>query len=124
MRSFTNLTKTGPGKFAYLVDEIAYGITMNGSDDECGNSSEGPYFSCIIRGAVAIAGAFADIVPAMYLRLSEEDKTFIRLHPAGFILTENSDGFTEVTWYSTEKERETSWSELVKAVAEFEAGVV
>ena len=40
-----DLTKNGPGKYGFLVDAVAHHVSLDGCDEECGDSTEiGAYY--------------------------------------------------------------------------------
>lgn len=114
-----DLTRCGPGKFDYLIDEIAYELSLDGCDDECGDAETTDWFG-ILRG-FQVDGAFADLCAEQAVKCNEADLAFLREHAAGCIMRCDNNGFVTVTWHSNEKSREKEWRTISREVAKLEA---
>lgn len=106
------LTRRGPGKYEFLVDEILDGITLAGADDSCGDVDEVGLHASLIRGRVRVGPPLSDVVPETFAQMSFADVAWILAHRAGFIVLTDSNGFVTVTGYKESHSIERDWSEL------------
>lgn len=110
----SKLTPYGPGKFRNLVDCVAWSYTMEGAhDDETGESESVGWFG-VIFGAVDPEG----FEPGAGRTLSEFDRRFLADCKGGAIVSENSDGFVFVDYFSTDADIRAEWERIVERVSE------
>ena len=110
-----NLTQYGPGKFSFLVDALAYDASMDGCDEQCGESDTTGWYG-ILRGPIDPPQT-SDGAPLWGKRLSEDDRAFLADHKAGAIVCEDSQGFVAVDWFSDAEWLESRWAAIVADVA-------
>ena len=100
------LTKLGPGKFSYLVDEILYSLTLHGCDDECGTVEDIGW-----HGRLNGPLSAEDVETYSADNLSVDDRCYLRAG-AGFIVREDSQGFVDVAHYDTKEALDSAWSRI------------
>lgn len=102
----------GPGKFQTFVDAYLYSWSLDGTDDQVGESDSTGWYG-LLQGPFAYKFDESDYLP----ELNSDEVAYIE-HLAGVILFENSQGFVYVTAYESDSELESSWA---KVSAEIEA---
>ena len=115
-----------PGKFegGLLIDEAAYQFTMNGADEEVGESDSFGWFGLL---KTKMPGDFVPDIEAMMkevdpdnLPLTDTERAFLK-RVVGCVVYENSQGFIDVTWYTNKRALETAWRGINKEYEAFDA---
>lgn len=106
----------GPGKFDTILDSHIYELSLAGCDDETGESETSGWFG-ILRG-LKCCPPFSDVSASW--ELNEAELAYLREHPAGCIVSEDSQGFVSVEYFKTEKALDKRWNSICRYVEKFE----
>jgi hypothetical protein len=102
--SKVGLRPYGPGKFDKIIDSEVYWIAQGGCDDECGSDSE--------RDGVWY-GLLRDLTLPTDVKITLAEDCFLR--PCkGAILSETSNGFVSVQYYTNRSTLEEAWRRVKK----------
>ena len=104
-----NLRPYGPGKYDTMLDAYIHDLSMNGCDEECGDTQDGLWYG-LLRG-IQVEMPFSDIAAG---RLTDDELAFLRQHRAGAILSEDSQGFVTVDYFTSQRSIEAAWHRAVK----------
>jgi hypothetical protein len=98
----------GPGKFNTILDAYVWSVSLDGGcDDETGDVTETGIWYGLMRHGRTI---FRDHDPR--LESLNEDEREKLTSSAGVIVSEDSNGFVAVAYYSTDKELDAAWREV------------
>lgn len=104
----------GFGKFegGLAIDPVAYDLSLNGCDNDCGDVSERGIWYGLLRGSLA---------PCATARLDNElndEECAFMANAAGCIVSENDQGFVNVLWFdkSEANDMESQWSEIMASM--------
>lgn len=106
-----------PGKFegGLIIDQLAYTLSLDGADDECGSVEEGCWHGQLC-GPFKSDGAFADVsaTARLDLELTADELAYLA-ECAGCIVTENDQGFVSVQWFDAGQDEALlqSWDDAV-----------
>jgi hypothetical protein len=101
------------GKFDNDMDAYIYGLSLDGCDEECGDSVDGTGWYGLV------VGNLADADRAEFAELSSEDQTELAGY-AGAIIGEDTQGFVSVEYFETETELRETWAQVLTDVGELE----
>jgi len=106
------IRRYGPGKFDTILDSYVYDVSLDrGCDCEAGSVSENGLWIGLMRNGSTI---FKDHDPCQEpLNDTERD---LLTRSAGVILTEDVQGFVSVTYYETDEELDSDWSDLLSHI--------
>jgi hypothetical protein len=107
----------GPGKFDSLVDSFLYAATLDGGADEEAGESETTGWNGLLEGNILKTAR--DYAVQQGEDLTEDEVAELR-DTAAVILTENSQGFVTVDYYTDAKEARAEWEKIEAEVAEAE----
>lgn len=104
------------GKFDSGLDEMVYGISLDGGGDEEVGDVDALGFALIMRNGPAIANAIAQQPPEFARRhMTERERLFLNEEGrAGVIIFVNSQGFVQVVYYDNPTELEEDWEKAVE----------
>jgi hypothetical protein len=97
----------GPGKFSTILDSLVWDMSLDGADDECGDSNIGIWYGRL-NGPFSIT---ADLTPA--------ERKVVEAS-IGVILSENGHGFVTVDYYDDPDEFEVDWARAVDDAEAYE----
>ena len=98
----------GPGKFDTILDCHIYQASLDGCDEETGSAVDMGVWYGLLRGRVKVSE-----------KLTEEEAKLLNTS-VGIILSENSDGFVTVEYYSDREELDAAWAECLAETEETE----
>jgi hypothetical protein len=101
----------GPGKFDTIVDSYVYEISLDGTDEELGESGGFGYYCTVKLGEDAVR-----LIEENYKGdnvLTDEERGLIH-NSAGAILEENSQGFVSIKYCDTYTELNALWQDIEK----------
>jgi len=99
----------GPGKFNTILDSYVYSVSLDGGcDDETGDSPEGYWYGLMRNGRTI----FRDHDPMLESLNDDEQEKLTSC--AGVIVSEDSNGFVTVAYYTTDEELDAAWSEVAR----------
>ena len=107
----SDLRPYGPGKFDTRLDAYIYDLSMNGCDDETGETETTGWYG-LLRG-LAVDGGMADVSPAADLTRGE--RAYLRKHKAGAILSADAQGFVSVAYFASTRAMEKAWRACLAA---------
>lgn len=101
-----------PGKFegGLMIDEYAYGVSLDGGADDEANFGDGNGWYGLLRHGHTI---FRDHDPFLE-QLTEDEAAFVK-QAAGCIIHEDNQGFVSVTWYMADEQAkmDEDWNAIV-----------
>ena len=107
------LRKAGPGKFDTILDEQIYQLSLDGVDDECGDSSAGARWYGKLDGVLTVEDPTEP--------LTEDERAYLAEQGSGgAILSEDAQGFVTIEYFASADELETSWERIADGVREDE----
>lgn len=109
MTNQTGIRSYGPGKFDTILDSMVYDSSLDGCDEELGDSETFGWYG-LIRGQVV-----ADETKA---ELTTEERALV-FASVGAIVDSNSQGFVGVQYFESDAELEAAWAALEAEYAEF-----
>jgi hypothetical protein len=104
----------GPGKFSTMLDSYAYGLSMDGVDEEAGSTDTGGWYGLIWldeAGKKAIAKLASDDEKP----LTSEEADLLKSAQA-VVFYERTDGIVETEWYERQSEAQENWDRIVREV--------
>lgn len=110
----TGIRSYGPGKFDTILDSYVYDVSLEGADDECGESDSFGWFGLMRNGRTI----FKDHDPFLETLNEEEQETLENC--AGVIVSEDSNGFVSVDYYDTDEELNKAWADIIEECAKYE----
>lgn len=102
----------GPGKFNTILDSYVYSMSLDGTDEELGESDSFGWYG-MLTGPITPRNA-------MMPKLNSAELTLLATC-AGIILSENSQGFVTVEYYDDLETFNKEWTGLEKAWIEVNA---
>lgn len=97
----------GPGKFDTILDMHLWEMSLDGADEETGDSSMGVYY-CLLRGPFSVT---TDLT---------KDELALLSTSVGVIMSEDGQGFVSVEYFDNLKDLDAAWKECEAEVARFE----
>lgn len=113
-----------PGKYegGLVIDEYLHRVSLNGSDEELGESEDFGWYGLFKVEKGDLAQDIAEVMEEDKEKLTKEEESFLR-NVVGAIICENSQGFVDVTWFTNKRTRDEAWKKLEEDYEEFqEAG--
>lgn len=101
------------GKFDNDLDAYIFGISLDGCDEECGDSVGGSGWYGLLAGSLADADRMD-----LALLSTEEQAELVRF--AGAIIGEDNQGFVNVECFETETELRETWEQVLADAEESE----
>jgi hypothetical protein len=113
-----NARPYGPGKFDTMLDAAVYQLSLDESDEEAGSVSEvGMWAGLMYNGEILSQG----LELAKDLDTTREERAYLAKEgQAGVILTENDQGFVNVSYFKKKKDLEDEWKAIVEDLAVYE----
>lgn len=105
----TGLRRYGPGKFDTMLDAYVYDLSLNGCDEETGESETTGWYG-LLRGLLIDE-------PFLECTLTAAEVDYVRAHAAGAIVSEDSQGFVHVEYFDTAIALDRAWQECVDATS-------
>lgn len=106
------------GKFDSGLDEMVYGISLDGGGDEEIGDADALGFALIMRNGPEIADAIAQQPLSLHRAMTRDERDFLHEEGrAGVIVFVNSQGFVQVVYYDDARELEQDWSEAVEELS-------
>jgi len=96
----------GPGKFFTILDAYVYSVSLDGGADEETATVNGSWYGLMRHGQTI----FKDHDPGLE-SLNEEEREQLT-SAAGVIISENSDGFVQVSYFDEKEKLEASWAAI------------
>lgn len=96
----------GPGKFRTIVDQYVYMMSLDGADEDVGESCNGGTW----YGKMTDLAGFSPDIDFPELNSAER---LLLCDSVGAIVSENDLGFVEVQYYTNSNEFERAWMDIV-----------
>lgn len=106
----TGIRSYGPGKFYKLIDSYAYGITLDGADEEA-SYGEGNGWYGLLRLNKATRDSIHQAAHYEEDDLTEEESDLLS-DSVAIIFFERSDGIVEADWFDDMKKADKQWDEI------------
>jgi len=107
----------GPGKFNTYIDSYVYDASLDGNlDEQCGESESTGWYGLMVGTTGGVRPGLIDCVPSDVVPTDAED-TFLRAQ-AGAILSENSQGFVDVEYYTDHADLMKAWDAVSQEIEE------
>lgn len=111
-------TMSHGSKFNSDLDEWVHEVSLDGgADEEAGDSGYGPYWAGMMRGGKEIA----DAIEANDHKLTSAQRKKLD-GTAGVIMTESTDGFLDVAYFSSKTGLDREWAHVEAELTEDEEG--
>jgi len=113
------IRRYGPGKFDTMLESYLYGM----EDESIGESETFGYYALVRLENPHAVQTIIDGIEEEEGSLTADEKALLR-ESAGFIWSEDSQGFVSFEWYPADdaEEMENSWQELLDEWDEFGGG--
>jgi hypothetical protein len=105
----------GPGKFDTVIDAYVHSLSLDGSDEECGDVETTNHYCSVRLGREGTRDILAE-AKREGEPLTLEEAKFLRSH-YGAIVEETNQGFVHVAYFKTRRALEKRWAEIEAEVA-------
>lgn len=99
----------GPGKFDTVLDSHFWAMSLDGPDEEVGDSSIGVYY-CLLHSPFEVTAL--DLTPAEVELVKSS---------VGVIMSEDGQGFVHAEYFDNQAALDKAWRECMDEVERFEA---
>jgi hypothetical protein len=102
----------GPGKFDTMLDAAVYQLSLDGADEEAGDVSEVGFWSGLMYNGEIMS---QELEISKETNTTREERAYLAKEgQAGVILTENDQGFVNVSYFKNKKDLKDAWEAIVE----------